>query len=66
MIDGGHDPVAVGPRFHHGPEVVPVIELIVGGGLPIAAALWLGGWRSIRCRLTGGAARAPKTDRGQN
>jgi hypothetical protein len=53
-----------GPRYHHGPEVFPVIELIIGGGLPMAAALWLGGWRSVRARLSGGSTRAPNGDRG--
>jgi hypothetical protein len=51
-------PPEVGPLYHHGPEVVPVVELIVGSGLPLAAALWLGGWRSVRARLGRRADRA--------
>ena len=58
VISGGVDPVEVGPLHHHGPELFPVIDLIAGAGLPVAAALWLGRWRSIRARLTGGANQA--------
>ena len=58
MIDDAFDPDAGGPLHHHGPELFPVIDLIAGAGLPVAAALWLGRWRSIRARLTGGANQA--------
>ena len=56
----GHaiDPDGVGPLYHHGPELFPVLELIFGCGAPVAAALWLGRWRAFRARLTGDMERA--------
>jgi hypothetical protein len=66
VIDEANEAAQGGPRYHHGPEVFPLIELIVGGGLPAAAAaLWFGRWRSVRSRLAGGSTRAPRADRGE-
>ena len=58
MISDSVDPADVGPLYHHGPELLPFVDLIVGGGLPIAAALWLGRLRSVRTRFAGGGHRA--------
>ena len=58
MIDEAFEPADAGLLHHHGPELFSVVHLIVGGGLPLAAALWLGRWRSVRARLAGGSARA--------
>jgi hypothetical protein len=58
VIGGSVGPAEVGPLYHHGPELFPVVELIVGGGLPLAAALWLSRLRSARTRLGGRADRA--------
>lgn len=58
MIGGAVGPADIGPLYNHGPELFPVVELIVGGGLPLAAALGLGRWRSVRARLAGGSVRA--------
>jgi hypothetical protein len=58
VIGGSVGPAEVGPLYHHGPELFPVVELIVGGGLPLAAALWLGPLRSVRARLGGRAGQA--------
>jgi hypothetical protein len=55
VIGGSVGPAEVGPLYHHGPELFPVVELIVGGGLPLAAAIWLGRLRSMRTRLAGRA-----------
>ena len=60
MIRGAVEPVEVGLLHHHGPELFPVVELIVGPGLPVAAAIVLGRWRRFRSRLAGGPAQLPK------
>lgn len=61
MIGGPVGPADIGPLYHHGPELFPVVELIFGGGLPLAAALGLRRCLSIRDRLTGGAAQATES-----
>ena len=71
MIRGAVEPAEVGLLYHHGPELFPVVELIIGPGLPVAAAIVLGRWRRFRSRLAGGAAepapapadRMPPADR---
>jgi hypothetical protein len=55
------DPAEAGLLHHHGPEVIPVVELIVGGALPLAAAVWLGRVRSASERLAGGRIRSGVT-----
>jgi len=50
------EPAEVGLLYHHGPELFPVVELIFGPGLPVAAAIVLGRWRRFRSRLAGGSA----------
>jgi hypothetical protein len=32
---------------HHGPEVVPVMELVAGGGVSLAAGLLVARWNSV-------------------
>ena len=59
MIRGPIEPAEVGLLYHHGPELFPVVELIIGPGLPVAAAIVLGRWRRIRSRLTGGSTAEP-------
>jgi hypothetical protein len=54
MIGRGVDPAEVGPLHHHGAELYPVLELIVGPGLPVMGALILARWRTVRRRLPGG------------
>ena len=56
MIRGPIEPAEVGLLYHHGPELFPVVELIIGPGLPVAAAIVLGRWRRIRSRLAGSTA----------
>ena len=48
----------IGLLQHHGGELVPVFELIIGGALPVVAAGWLARLRSASSRL-GGAGRRP-------
>ena len=60
MIDEATDPAEVGLLDHHGPELFPVFELIIGGALPAAAAVWLGRLRSASTRLTRRAGRAAR------
>jgi hypothetical protein len=36
---------------HHGPEAMPVLELVAGGGLPLVAGLLLARWRSLTGRV---------------
>jgi hypothetical protein len=52
------DPADVGPLSHHGPELLPFVDLIFGAGLPVVAAVWLARWQSIRARLPGVGQRA--------
>jgi hypothetical protein len=54
------DPAEIGPLSHHGPELLPFVDLIVGAGLPVAAAAWLARWHSIRARLPGGSQRVDR------
>jgi hypothetical protein len=52
------DPPEIGPLAHHGPELLPFVDLLVGVGLPVLSAAWLARWQSIRARLPGGAPPA--------
>jgi hypothetical protein len=58
VIGGAVDPADVGPLYHHGPELLPFVDLIFGAGLPVVAAVWLARWQSIRARLPGAGQRA--------
>jgi hypothetical protein len=62
VTDGAIEPAEIGLLQHHGPEVIPVVELIIGGALPAAAAVWLGRLRSASGRLTGGAIRSTTSE----
>jgi hypothetical protein len=55
VIRGMIEPREAGPLFHHGPELLPFVDLIVGGGLPVVAAFYFGKVRSVRARLVGGS-----------
>jgi hypothetical protein len=52
---GAFGVVEAGPLHHHGPEVFPLLELVVGGGLTLAAAAWAGRLRAVTARLGGGS-----------
>jgi hypothetical protein len=64
VIDRAIEPAEIGLLQHHGPEIIPVVELIVGGALPAVAAVWLGRLRSASGRLTGGAIRSTTSGTG--
>jgi hypothetical protein len=62
VIGDAIEQAEVGLLHHHGAEVIPVVEFIVGGALPAAAAVWLGRLRSASGRLTGGSLRSTVTE----
>jgi hypothetical protein len=61
VIRGPGDPDDIGPLSHHGPELLPFVDLIFGAGLPVVAAVWLARWQSIRARLPGVGQRAGRS-----
>jgi hypothetical protein len=47
---------------HHGPEALPVLELVASGGLPLVAGLVLARWKSLTGRIRS-VTRASRRER---